>query len=166
MFVLDANHLWAVTPGPDTTPFGVSAHDLMHLVVYYSSDGRTWSATTLSGNYPGRAPELEFVDPDHGYLLAPRPAIPTGSSRRGDGTRGIRTILMASSRHDADIVSVHRHQLHHRRRLGARLDEHEPQAPRHGAACVRRLPIWMTGLVARRGSDGRTELAPSTNISV
>jgi len=34
-----------------------------------------------------------------------------------------------------------------------------------GAACVRRLPVWMTGLVARRASDGRTELASLTKIS-
>jgi photosystem II stability/assembly factor-like uncharacterized protein len=69
-FVLDPEHAWSVTPGPDSTPFDGSPTDVLSLVVHRTTDGgKTWQQSMAPGNYPGTIQRLVFVDALHGYLM-------------------------------------------------------------------------------------------------
>ena len=71
VFVLDAQHAWAVGVGTGSTGnTGDPAHDVLHYVVGRTTDGGGgWRPVDLPGNFPETAPALSFVDAQHGYLL-------------------------------------------------------------------------------------------------
>jgi photosystem II stability/assembly factor-like uncharacterized protein len=79
--VLDATHAWYVAAGPGSTPITGAPSDVLHLVVYRTSDGgRTWKVSAIPGNYPETSQSLVFVDGDHGYLLCSAERFSSGTS--------------------------------------------------------------------------------------
>lgn len=86
-FVLDPEHAWLVTPGPDSTPQASQGYptDVLSLVIDRTTDGgRTWQQSTAPGNYAGTGQSLVFVDALHGFLMC-------SATRQSD--TGLSTVL-------------------------------------------------------------------------
>ena len=97
-FVLDPEHAWSVTPGPDTTPFDGMPTDVLSLVVHRTTDGgKTWQQATAPGNYPGTMQRLVFVDALHGFLMCSATRQSSGLSTVLSTDDGGRTWSVAGS---------------------------------------------------------------------
>lgn len=73
VFVLDAMHIWAASPGPGSTvPYDGQGpqFDHLHIVVSRSTDGGlTWRSVDVPGDWGGTQPVLSFSDEQDGVLL-------------------------------------------------------------------------------------------------
>jgi photosystem II stability/assembly factor-like uncharacterized protein len=69
--VLDRLHIWSIGIGPGSTGSSGSSSDVTHYVVSRSIDGgATWRPSSIAGNQAGTSPSIQFIDAQHGYLLA------------------------------------------------------------------------------------------------
>ena len=73
VFVLDATHAWAASPGSGSAvPYDGQGpgYDHLYVVISRTTDaGATWQSVTIPGDWGGTQPVLAFADAEHGFLL-------------------------------------------------------------------------------------------------